>query len=296
MKRLLPLLLCAPLIATAQPVIQYGNVHLLGTTYPLHLVTNPGASDPDQDGANVTWDFSSATLTLNAGSTSFVAPSATPYAASYPTSNLAQSITTPEGTEYTYFNLQATQLDMLAQGIGSGDETVYTDPKTPLQFPFAFNDWFIDYYEYDGTEYSVSRAYMGYGTVILPTGTYTNVVKLASTSGAINFFRTNPVAPLVNIEDDGTAVVFGDPVTGLNEGVAQPALACFPNPTAERTNIIGLNDRGSWQLVDAQGRVAQSGRHMPGVLQLDLSVLAAGPYMLLVSDAFGGRSVKVTKL
>ncbi|TXI75571.1 MAG: T9SS type A sorting domain-containing protein [Flavobacteriales bacterium] len=289
------LLLLVPVAATAQPILQSADVQVMGNTYAIHLVTDPGASDPNADGANVTWDFSSATLTMNAGSTTFMAPAGTPYAASYPTSNLAQSVTIPGSTTYTYFNLQSAQLDMLGQEIGGSDPTVYTDPKTPLQFPMAYEDWFIDYYEYDGTEYSVSRAYMGYGTVILPTGTYTNVVKVASTSGAINFYRTDPVMELVNIDGEGQILVFGDAQVGVEEASMAQPLSIFPLPATDVVNIGGLTGASTWDLIDAQGRVLRSGRDVRTTLVLDVNTLASGPYSVIVRDGRGQRSARILK-
>lgn len=289
--RHIPLLLLFPLAATAQPILEYANVDLMGKTYPLHMVTDPGTSDPNLDGANVTWDFSSATLQMDAASCSFVDPGSTPYGASYPTANLAQSVTYLGTTGYTYFNLIPARLDMLAEGIGSGDETIYTDPKTPLEFPFSYPNYFIDYFTYDGTNYSVSRAYMGYGTVILPTGIDSNVVKMASTSGAITFFRSNPVEPLVQIEDDGTTIVWGDAQVGIEETGSTTSLNAFPNPATDAVAVTGLSPNAPWQLLDAAGRVQQSGVHQQGALQIDLSELPSGPYV--VKSA--GSTVRVVK-
>lgn len=290
-----PCLFLLPLITYAQPVLEYANVQLVGSTYAVHLVTNAGTSDPNPNGANVTWDFSSATLLMNAGTTTFTAPAGTPYAASYPTSNLAQRIDLPTGTTYNYFNLGSTQLDMLGEGIGGTNATIYTDPKTPLQFPFAYPDYFIDYFTYGGTNYSVSRAYMGYGTVILPTGTYTNVVKMASTSGSIDFFRSNPVSQLVNIGSDGTVIVFGDPQTGLPATDPLPVLNAFPNPATDRVLISGLAGSGTWELRDLQGRVIQSGNHGAGSMELDLAMASTGQYALLLNDAHGRRHAMINK-
>lgn len=297
MKRLstLPALLVSVCVA-AQPVLEYANVQLMGTSYAVHLVTDPGSSDPDLDGANVTWDFSSAALELNAGTASFVAPSTTPYAGDYPSSNLAQAVVLPGGTNYNYFNLTSTQLDMLGEGIGGSDPTVYTDPKTPLQFPFSYPNWFIDYYAYDGTDYSVSRAYMGYGTVILPIGTFTNVVKMASTSGSIDFFTSNPVTHLVGIDEDGVALVFGPAEVGVDETIARPVLTAFPNPSASHVRISGIELPGTWQLLDMQGRSVRSGRHGAGSLNLDLTQEASGAYTLLIQDAQGRRSVRLARM
>lgn len=290
----LSILFSAIVPATGQPVLQYADVDLIGKTFTISVVTDPGSSDPNIDGANVTWDFSSATVSLG-GSVTFVDPASTPYAASYPASNLAQAITVSGNTTYNYLLLSSTQLDVLAEDVGSGDETIYTDPKTPLQFPFGYPDYFIDYFAYDGTNYSVSRAYMGYGTVILPTGTYTNVVKMASTSGSIDFFRSDPLEPLVGINDDGTVLVWGDAQVGLPEAMASLRPVVYPNPATDVVRITGLAGAGTWELVDAQGRVLQSDRHVSGTLVLDLASLVPGFYHFVANDALGCRSARVVK-
>lgn len=287
-------LLLAPLGVLAQPVIQYANIDLIGNTYPVHVVTDPGTSDPNIDGANVTWDFSSATLALNQGTITFVDPAGTPYAASYPTSNLAQVVTAGPNTYYTYFALSSSQLDMLAEDVGSADPSIYTDPKTPLIFPFAYPNYFIDYYTENGTDYSVSRAYMGYGTLILPTGTYTNVVKMASTSGSIDFFSSDPVQQLVSIDSDGEAIVVGDASIGLDEQGTASMLRAYPNPVTDRVEVLGLRSAGSWLLLDAEGRVQRTGRHSAGPLVIDLGDLSAGCYVLQFQGASAAR-LKVVK-
>ena len=287
-------MLLLPMATMAQPVIQYANLNPVGSSYAVHVVTDPGASDPNTDGAGVTWDFSSATLLMNAGSVTFVDPASTPYGASYPTSDLAQEIALPGGTTYTYFDLSTTQLDMLAQGVGGSEPRIYTDPKTPLVFPFAYPDWFIDYYSENGTDYSVSRAYMGYGTVILPMGTYTNVVKMASTSGSIDFFRSNPVAQLVQISEDGEVLVFTDAEVGVQENERSAVLSAWPNPAADQVRIDGVSGSAAWHLLDGQGRSVQQGNHAGGALLMDLAPLAVGRYLLVVhSDEAIQRTVLV---
>ena len=190
----------------AQPILQYGNVNLVGSNYDLYVVTDPGNSNPGVNGANVTWDFSSAVMVL-AGTNSFVAPAGTPYAASFPASNLAAVVTHQDTTGYMYYSVSSSQLEILAEYVGTNDENVYTVPKSVLEFPFAFNDSFQDDYVDEDASNTVTRTYTGYGTVILPGGgTVADVVKTTSTSGSMAFFRSNPVAPLVSIEDDGDAL------------------------------------------------------------------------------------------
>ncbi len=284
------------LCTTAQPVLEYANVDLIGKTFPLHLVTDPGNADPTATGANVNWDFSGITLQLNAGTSAFVDPASTPYAGSYPTANLAQMVTTSMGTTYNYFVLTSAGLDMLAEEVGGANPDVYTDPKTPLQFPFAYQDSFVDNHTSNGTPGSTTRTYSGYGTVVLPTGTYANVVQVTSSSGSIDFYRSNPVEPLGHIEDDGTAIVFGDAiVNGMDEHAASALLFATPNPGTGRVQVFGLATAAKWQLMDVQGRVLQHGNATSTALQLDLTTLAPGPYALVVLDGSGRRSIRLVK-
>ncbi len=274
-------------------MIQYANLTPNGTYFALHFVTSAGTSDPSPNGANVTWDFSSATLQMNVGTMAWVDPSATPQGASFPASNKAQKIVLPNGTFYNYFNAQPTQLDQLADGVGSPGEDIYTDPKTPLIFPLNYQDSFTDTYN-DGSPESTTRTYTGYGTVILPTGTYTNVVKMTNSGGDIVFLTTNPVAQLVSIDDDGIIVV-GDPVSGVAEQGNTPILQAWPNPVTDRLKVAGMRAPGTWALLDAEGRVLQQGMAAPGTLSLPMEAMARGCYALVVRDAMGCQTVRVVK-
>jgi hypothetical protein len=289
------LLTAITLSATAQPVLQYGNLDLIGKTFPVHVMTDAGTADPTTDGANITWNFSSITLQMNAGTASFVDPASTPFASSYPTSNLAQVVSTPLGTSYTYFLLTASSLDMLAEDVGGTSPETYTDPKTPLQFPLAYQDSFVDNYTSDGSSSTVTRVYSAYGTVILPTGTYTDVVKVTSSSGNIDFYHSNPLEPLGHVDSDGMVIVYGDAMMGVADLGHVPVLSAMPNPATDNVLVTGLARNAQWQLVDLQGRVLMNGTANAAPLQLNLGTLAEGPYALVVLDDNARRSIRVVK-
>ncbi len=283
------------MVVTAQPVLQYANAVTIGTTNAIHLVTNPGTSDPTPDGANITWDFSSATLQLNVGTLSWVAPSSTPQGASYPGSNMAQKLETPGATIYNYFDLQPTHFDQLADGVGSANVSIYADPKTLITFPWNYQQTFVDNYTDNGSPMTFTRAYTAYGTLILPTGTYTNVVKMTSTSGAIDFLLSNPVSQLVHIDSDGSVLVLGSPVSSVKEQANAPLLRAFPNPTTDNVTVTGGTTSGTWEVADAEGRIQRQGTMVPGPLSLSLQGLAPGCYGITIRNTTGSHSLRVVK-
>lgn len=129
---------------------------------------NPGAS-----GIGVTWDFSSMTTT----STTNVTISATS-GGTFPTANV--KVTQSPGGE-VYYNSTASVLEI----VGSGTSP-YFDGMEYLQFPLSGSTDFTDTYAYEylisGQSYeksaTVHSRFSGYGTLILPTGTFTNVYRL----------------------------------------------------------------------------------------------------------------------
>lgn len=131
--------------------------------------------------------------------------------------------------------------------------------------------------------------------MILPTGTYTNVAKITSSSGSIAFLTTNPVAQLVNIDNDGTVLVFGDPVLGVGERAGAAVVQAFPNPATDRITITGVDKPGTWELLDAEGRIQRQGQASPGLLELPVESLASGCYAFVLRDAAGSRAIRVVK-
>lgn len=290
------LLLCFPSLAVcAQPVVQYANMAPAGSSFPVHVVSDPGSSNPATDGASVTWDFSSATLVMNVGTVSWMDPADTPQGLDYPASNLAQRIVLSSGTTYNYYDLQPAKLDQLVDNVGGGTVTVFTDPKQLLAFPFNYQDSFNDTFTANGITESSMRTYSGYGTVILPTGTYTDVIKMTSNTGTIDFLRTDPVMQLVHIESNGSVLVSGDPVTGVAEQSAPPVLRAWPVPATGLVSITGTGAMGTWSLTDMEGRAHRSGILAPGALEVPLDGLAPGCYTFLLHGPAGTRSLRIVK-
>ena len=174
-------LLVLHLSSQAQPTLTLANsVVPAGETQTFQLVEaellNQGAA-----GANVTWNFSNLTLSGVSTQEVTVGASGTPYAAQFPNADIAIEA---EGS-YVYFDVTSSNYTLL--GIASADITsIYSNPETVFVFPFTYGDNHEDDFYATGslggnTQYRFGTTTVtadGYGTLILPSGTYTNVLRI----------------------------------------------------------------------------------------------------------------------
>jgi hypothetical protein len=172
----------------AQPVIT--DTDLLGVgdiviTQPTTTETfNPGPA-----GANQTWDFSQIVSDGDPDTTFYISPVGTPYAASYPSSNIVGFF---DGNSYGYYQTSGGKLFYW----GSTDPMtalVLTDPATYFVSPATYGTFVLD--TIAGTlnlgpisGSVVGQVYFegdGYGTLQLPTGTYTDVLRIKTVTAAV---------------------------------------------------------------------------------------------------------------
>ena len=129
--------------------------------------------DPGASGTGVTWDFSSMTSQLT-----YAVNVSANSGGTFPAANI--KVTQSPGGD-VYYNSKASVLEIVGSGTSS-----YSDGMDYLQFPLTISTDYTDTYAY---EYSISgqlheksatvhSRFSGYGTLILPTGTFTNVYKL----------------------------------------------------------------------------------------------------------------------
>lgn len=285
---------------------------------------------PGNAGANVTWNLSA----LTDDSTqvlSFVAPQGTPAYASFPASTVAQP---SEGGDLTYFNCTANGVDLLGTTAGA-DLVVYQDGERILSYPCAFNSQWQDAFSASFTVLglTIDRAGTitgnadGYGSVVLPYGTVSNVLRVRTTElytdvtpfGDIGYdfdsyyyYKPGVHVPVAAVRDYAIDA-FGNPQVAqsaewLDESFVGMADAfryaigidLFPNPTHTNVAVIFGADGAKglrMELVDAAGRVVlrqDLGRVMAGIQRqdLDVSALAPGLYNVHISDGLGGQGVK----
>jgi hypothetical protein len=289
MKKLLLLSLigCASL-AIAQPVMQ--NIMPIGFTCTMSF--GPAGS-PGAGGANQTWNLSAIPATPSATMT-IVSPGSTPCGSSFPSANWAQDIS---GAQYNYYASTSAQLEVLGEQFPSSCSggITYTSPKTVLQFPFNYTNSFTDTYSTGTGTGTVTTTYDGYGTLITPSGTYTNVTRVTFTDGGsitYEWFDTgawgHPLAMIVG----SSTIFFTNPSVGIKE---QPTknIALSPNPSEGLFTLSNLPyEKMDMQVMAADGRIVFAGAVLNNS-SVDLQYLPAGIYCLSLRS---GQEMLTTRL
>lgn len=175
-------LLLAGMQAQAQPVITSTQLLTIftDTVSMLQTSTPPG---PGPSGANVTWDFSGLSASDMKEAMRVGDCPGEPLCSDFPTANsYSKGIFLSTGN-ITYTMSRKTQQKL--ETTGSKDDTqpaiVYSDPKTEYEFPLSYQQTFGDTYTWSGNggtgsgmvDYTID----GYGTIITPMGTFSNVLR-----------------------------------------------------------------------------------------------------------------------
>src|SRR5687767_10464992 len=171
----------------SQITITTADMPVIGDVVTQYVDTLFGVDqDAGNDGPNQTWDYSGS-LNHYSTSTAYVSVASTPYAASYPTANIAS---TTDSSIFLYANSSASMVTIegLAGPFITAGDTVHMNPsQTLLQLPFTYLNNFMDTYKIDyqgdGSAFGVyAFRYVshgvvydstdGYGTLKTPMGTY----------------------------------------------------------------------------------------------------------------------------
>ncbi|MBD3581085.1 T9SS type A sorting domain-containing protein [Flavobacterium selenitireducens] len=280
----------ASLCALAQPQIRQEHV---GASLSANLYyADVQNFDPGPDGPNQTWDFSSLN-SVNAGQATILPAAGTPYANSYLMADhcfLYQG----QGVDLWYYNKTSAQkletVSMIFAGVFALNYT--QNPMTVVEFPYDFNDVFTDSYGptvASSTEFTAT--YDGYGTLILPFGTYQNVIRQkVEEDGKIeyNWFHSDPFFPLLqtSIEDGSVGMVEPTSLSVENPtGNFRPTV--YPNPFHDVVALrlpSGTSGTIRVAVTDVLGKVVYrdefAGPDADDVVTIDLSDCASGVYFL----------------
>ena len=265
-KQLLFIFSIASTLAIAQPTLTATGINpVLGDVYPFKYgqAVSPGSS-----GASQTWNLSSiVTSTTVTYNTTLV--SATPYASSFPSSNLSYN----GGGSYSFINPSSTSLKN--DGSVAGTTVMsYSNPEEIMHYPFNMGNTYTDTWAVNftsGTAFArtgtTTVTYDGYGTLILSSGTYSNVARVhfeqvykdAYSGGTINYTNNEymwysngnhmPIAATYTLAYDlsptdiTASFVLGNIVTSVFDyDKAESNIKTFPIPAGNVVNFSFENN------------------------------------------------------
>lgn len=279
----------------AQPAFQAAQLPASTITLGAYLLLNTDDLEPPTPGPAQVWDYSNMQL-VNVGSFSFGPASATPYATSYPQATHAATINfIGDPPNLAYFVANNTGLDLVVEDVPDSPN-LYSDPKRLVQFNLPFGTSFTDTHASPDDSGTTTWAFVGYGTLITPLGTFTDQMILASDDDQVFIWNPSPLFPRL-IGDGDTPVLLGPVTTGLAEQELPAALRVFPVPARDQLMVNGVDEGGAWTVLDVVGRTLLQGQWAAvAERSVDVSALAPGRYLLQVHHGAGVRTVRFDKL
>lgn len=320
--------------AIAQPIINSNVISPLGFTssYIRSNTATVNSFNAGSAGMNVTWNF--ATLDTSGGSS---------------TQKTVKADTCVEYPDFPSVVNRATevmQLGVPVRGFYFIDNSkfeyygyrsflgiqIYSDPQKQLQFPFTYNNQFTDAFKsaddvYVGTTEVKADAY---GTLKLPTGTFSNVLRVSTKERYYTFvdgdvdldtifyegtyyrwYQPNTTNVLleyskllqvayyqgVRYETDSVKHVVMSKTaiaTGVDEIAATFGAAVYPNPAAANLTVNSEEIIDRAQVTNIYGQLMLAQNVDSKMFQLNLESLATGNYFLeLITPDNRRKTVKV---
>lgn len=263
-------------------------------------------------GTGVTWDLSA--MTNNSQVTAAVTANS---GGTFPTANV--KITQSNGGEI-YYNISASKMELVGLNAG-GTVFTYSNPQTYMQFPvtssYNYTDAFAASFSVSGYAFnrtgSIQSEYSGTGTLITPEGTFTNVVRIKSTQTntdtyaggtinssivAYNWYKAGVNHELANVSDitgaqtSQSAYYTSVPANlGLDDNELINLLM-FPNPTTGSIHINSDEVISKVAVYQLSGELVLEQSSNNTSLEMDLSDLNTGMYLVKVYGKDGAVSVK----
>lgn len=262
--------------------------------------------DPGLPGANRTWDYS-ALILQTTGAVAYSLPDGTPYAATFNQANFTHHYTGSFNETWHYYKVSDDKVDVHAEiypGIFSAD--FRQNPKTIIQFPYTFNHAYNDTYRIagQGPDVLFIATYDAYGTLILPFGTYQNVVRQKTiTDGVTDYiwYNVDPFYPLLQTSLENNILgLMENTSLGQTDFQAGNALSVYPNPAQDILNIR-IENQNTQKLTlavyDLTGKMVLEETQNATSAVVSTDGFTAGLYLLKVTDQDGRTySQKFTKV
>ncbi|NUM32755.1 MAG: T9SS type A sorting domain-containing protein [Bacteroidetes bacterium] len=288
--------------AFAQPVIKNGdNIPAPGLSVHVQFATTTVVGNP---GTNQTWDFSSLSFT-SMGTVDVIAPAASPIGSSFPSCNYALSLAGQNS--YSFFQASSDKIEVLAWTISSpGYGNDYSpNPRTILKFPFNYLDSENDTWQkVGGSVNNVTVTYDGYGTLVTPTITYNNVVRVKEDYGGggidYQWYILNPLMAVAIFDHNFNRLYhFGaTQTTGIaDQNNLQMQAGIYPNPAADFVTVTNIPNGSTIKITDITGKTVYSSVITNEQTIISTTEFVNGVYFIQVESngSFANRKLVVNK-
>lgn len=289
MKKNYLILLFASVSAFAQPIINPSNI-TLGVASEVFIAETDGF-DPGSAGPNKTWNFSGLTM-VSVGTSATTDPAGKPGANTFPTANFCSADTSEPPSSFVYFRHDAQKMELLGElYVGIGTVNYNANPKTYLEFPYTYNKVITDTYKaaLDDDATSFTTTYDAYGTLILPFGTYQNVIRQKIVeNGQTDYiwFHVSPFFPIIQtaLADGAMGILKTPSVLATAHFDQSSAFTVSPNPSSGIFNITLTNVREAQiDVYDLVGKLIVSQKSSDVSTAIDLQNCNAGIYLVKVT-------------
>jgi len=202
------------------------------------LAYSTDSFDISTTGPGATWNYN--TLPVNASDTSYAdVCSASPYCSDFPGSTI---YTHNEGsTSSAYYYTSSSVMSL--SGVYGTDIIPYSNYEDYLRYPFTYNSTYIDTFGATftgGTETfnrggTITVTADGYGTLMLPNGTYTNALRVHRTENYADSISGVPFGTYITetyswYVPNATVAVLSQSQISLN-GILEPSTAFYTSQT-----------------------------------------------------------------
>ena len=255
---------------------------------------------PGNPGADQTWDFSNLDI-AQLGQITALPVSGTPYESSYPTANYTTFYEGDFGSTWSYYKVDEQKYELISSIYPGVFATIYTqNPKTVVEFPMVFGSAFSDTYKSSETpqEITYSATYDAYGTLILPFGTYHNVIRQTTIDdGVVNYiwYNLHPFFPILqtSLEDNGLGILqYNGDLSDRDYTSSHFLIAPNPATSEIAVSLDARNLPATARLYDISGKQLQNSEITTVDSKMDVSQLSSGMYLLKIQDASGKESVR----
>lgn len=298
--------------AQAQPSLTCNEMLPFGSTLNFSYAASFSVIDTTIQGANVTWNFSALSPSATTGPiVQIVNPASTPNGIAFPDANYCYKETP---TAYRYFKLSSDKFERI--GSFTSSLRTYTDSQIEMTFPFALNTANNDTWETSsgGTgDYDFNC--IGYGTLVLPSGTYNAFLTRVFTTSALAdlysymwYSSDNGAILLQYIIGDGffysTSAMYINSLTiDVSENKVVESIK-YNNPVDNTLNVsFEAQDVSEieYVLTNTVGGIVMNGTvatvpSQANSLSLDVSSLKPGMYFMTIRSAKTGYKPEVIKV